>query len=101
MSKNIVSLYFLGILLAPGLGLADEIEPNFDAGYRMGYFMAVAAGNLDVKVCGRVHFLTISEAIKEYAAVHGPKYPLKHNEVLALMEKTFPCQKDVTTNSGK
>lgn len=101
MGKNIVSLVFAGMLLAPGSGLADEIEPNFDAGYRTGYFMAVAAGNLDVKVCGRVHFITINEAIKEYASAHGQKYPLKYNEVLALMEKNFPCQKSATTNSEK
>ncbi len=52
----------------------------------MGYFMAVAAGNTDVKVCGRVHFLTIDEAIKEYASAHGPEYPLKYNEVLARVQ---------------
>ena len=92
MSKNIVSACIVGLLMLPSLGSADEIEPNFMAGYRMGFFMAVGAGNPE-KVCGNVSFMSMNIAIKEYVSSHAPNYPLKYNEVLEVQTKYFPCPK--------
>ena len=92
MKKTIVSGYFAALLLMPSLGLADEIEPNFAAGYRMGFFMAVAAINPE-KLCGNVHFLSMSDVIRTYSETHGANYPLKPKEVLDLETKYFACPK--------
>ena len=92
MHKKTISRCLAGLLLIPGFGFADEIEPNFQAGYRMGFFMAVAAGHPE-KVCGNVHFVSMNEVIKKYVSSHVANYPLKYDEVLDLQAKHFPCEK--------
>lgn len=92
MSKSTVFVCLASLLLVPMAGLADEIEPNFMAGYRMGFFMAVAAGNPD-KNCGNMSFASMAPVVREYVSSHAPDYPLKYSEVLDLQEKYFPCPK--------
>lgn len=92
MSKKTIFLGITGLLLLPGLGLADEIEPSFMAGYRMGFFMAVSAGNPH-KICGNVHFASMLPVIKEYESSNTTNYPLKYKEILDLEAKFFPCPK--------
>lgn len=100
MKKIIMSGCIATLLLAPGLGFADEIEPNFMAGYRMGFFMAVAAGNSE-KLCGNVHFQSMNEVIKTYTITYGEKYPLKYNEALDLQTKYFACPTDPSISRDK
>ena len=96
MSIKKISVCVAALSLLPGLALADEIESNFMAGYRMGFFMAVAAGNTH-KVCGNVHFVSMQPVIKEYVTSHTPNYPLKFDEVLELEAKSFSCPKAPAT----
>lgn len=100
MRKKIVSACLLSLLVTPGLGWADEIEPNFMAGYRMGFFMAVASANPE-KICGNVYFQSMNEVIKNYVTTYGQNYPLKHKEVLDLQMKYFPCSQDPAIEKEK
>lgn len=100
MKKTIMPKFFAALLLMPSLGIADEIEPNFAAGYRMGFFMAVAAINPE-KLCGNVHFLSMSDVIRTYSETYGANYPLKPKEVLDLEMKYFACPKDQTTSKDE
>ena len=98
MKKTVMPIFFAALLLMPSLGVADEIESNFAAGYRMGFFMAVAAINPE-KLCGNVHFLSMSDVIRTYSETHGANYPLKPKEVLDLEMKYFACPKAPSTSS--
>lgn len=78
-------------LIAAAPARADEIEPNYLAGYRMGFFMAVAAGNSGTKVCGNVHPVALSHAVKAFFEAHGSKAALSYDKVLDLLSRAYPC----------
>ena len=82
---------FVFLCIASTTIVADEIDPVFESGYRMGYFMAVTAANIDKKICGNVHSVTLDYAIKNFINEHGKKAVLKYDEVLDLLSKSYPC----------
>lgn len=100
MKNIIMSGCLAALLLSPSLGLADEIESNFMAGYRMGFFMAVASGNPE-KLCGNVYFQTMNEVINKYVQKNGKNYPLKYREILDLEAEYFPCSEAPSTSQDK
>lgn len=94
MKKTVlIAIGATALLALPLSAAADEIEPNYEAGYRMGFFMAVAAANYDTKVCGNIHFVSMAPAIASYFEENGKKSAVTYDKVLTHLSKRFPCLK--------
>jgi hypothetical protein len=91
MKTTFAGIWLILLCALPVSVSADEIDPTFEAGYRMGYFMAVATANIDKKVCGNVHARSLAMSVESYFGEYGQKAALKYDKVLEQLSKQFPC----------
>jgi hypothetical protein len=91
--RRLLSIGLAVFLALPLPSMADEIEPSYEAGYRMGFFMAVAAANYNKTVCGNIHFVSLTPAIASYFEENGEKTAVIYDKVLAHLSRQFPCKK--------